>query len=198
MSDVLLALAVVAASMVVAALSLTALTVWLLCRRNRVHPRSRTGAPLVWLVSPVLGARTHRRLRGAVRLTTTHGPWSPALRDQVDELHEQAIRVDAHVVRLARLPRAERGRQLRQLTPRVVLVERTAVRLVGLARPTTVAPAGWAGDDLDDLAERIDLIDQARVELGAPGVDPPVTATSGEPWVAAHAPRGHRTPVSAR
>ena len=170
MNDVLMALVVLVVASIVVTLAAAALGVWILCRTNRVHPRSRAGAPVVWLVSPARPARTHRRLRSSVRSTLGHPDWPDALRDALDELHEHAVRLDTELVRVARLPRPDRRREVAALGSQVVLVERTAVRLVGLARtpPTAVAAGAAPGEDgLSTLVERVRLIEAARHELAA-------------------------------
>jgi hypothetical protein len=39
---------------------------WRLRRRNRLHPKVATMAPLIWLAHPGAPARMHRRLRAAI------------------------------------------------------------------------------------------------------------------------------------
>lgn len=162
-----MALAVLATAMLVAALAAVASGVWLLRRRNRVHPRRASGAPIAWLASPVPAARAHRQLRGAVRLTLADGGLPPSLSTPAGDLHQQAVRLDGELVRAARLPRTERRRRVHALRAEVLVVERTAVRLVGLARQPLVA-SGADGDALADLVERVELIASARDELAAP------------------------------
>jgi hypothetical protein len=165
MEEVLLALAVMttAALLTVAGSLLGAL--WYLRRRNRVHPRHRSAAPLSWLASPLPAARAHRQLRAAVRLTSAG--LSPALGEQADLLGRHAVGLDAELVHAARLPRHHRRQRVRALQGQVVVVERTAVQLVDLSRrPATPSPAP-PEEELARLAERVGLVAAARDELAA-------------------------------
>jgi len=165
MEEVLAALAV----LTVAALATAAVGVlgalWALRRRNRVHPRHRSAAPLTWLASPAAAARAHRQLRGAVALTRSGV--APALADQAAELGRHAVGLDAELVHAARLPRPHRRQRVRALQAHVLVVERTAVQLVDLSRrPATPCPPAPT-DELARLAERVGLVAAARDELAA-------------------------------
>lgn len=167
MQEVLLALVVVT----VAALSTAAAGfvggLWFLRRRNRVHPRHRSAAPLTWLASPLPAARAHRRLRDAVRLT--HTGLCPALGEPADQLGRHAVALDAELVHAARLPRADRRAHLRSLQAHVAVVERTAVQLVELSRRPADPSAPGPADELAQLAERVSLVAAARDELARAG-----------------------------
>lgn len=157
----LLVLAALLAMGLVTGLAVLATIFWWLRRQNRVHLRHRTEAPLTWLASPAPAARAHRQLRGAVRLTAVD-TLPPALREPAFELQAEAVRLDAELVRAARLPSGERKPRVRALRARSCVVERTAVQLVDLARrPVSPTPP----DPLDDLVERLDLVARARADL---------------------------------
>jgi hypothetical protein len=167
MEEVLLALAVITVATSTAVAASLLACVWHLRRRNRVHPRHRSAAPLSWLVSPAAAARAHRQLRSAVRLTCVGGGVSPALEAQAAQLGHHAVGLDAELVHVARLPRAHRRPRLRQLQERVVVVERTAVQLVDLSQRPAPPSGPSPADDLALLAERVGLISKARDELAA-------------------------------
>jgi hypothetical protein len=183
MAEVLLALVALTISCLLATVATVAGTCWWLRKRNRVHPRRRSAAPLTWLASPVAPARAHRQLRGAVRLTL-EPPLPSALAVQAAELHDQAALIDTELVHAARLPRPDRHRRMRPLQGRVAVLERTAVQLVDLARhpaPDAATAPGAAPDGLSDLAERVGLLAQARDELAR--LTMPRLPT-GSPWSA--------------
>ena len=121
---------------------------WRLGRANRVSPAVKSPAPLHWLWHPGRAARLHRRLRAAVAMI--HLSPSPRSREapslSVDELRReleyQAVELDQHLVIAVRHPRSHRRGLLASLDVQVVEVERLAVRLSNMSRPTGHAVVG--------------------------------------------------------
>jgi hypothetical protein len=149
---------------------------WRLGRANRVSPAVKSPAPLHWLWAPMRAARLHRRLRAAVAMI--HLSPSPRTREapslSVDELRReleyQAIELDQHLVIAVRHPRSHRRGLLASLDVQVVEVERLAVRLSNMSRPTGTPSSGWAGpvtppEMLERMSQQLDLLDAAQSEL---------------------------------
>ena len=159
--EIVIALAVGAASFVVATLALSAVALWALRKRNRVHPSVASAAPLAWLAAPSPAARLHRRLRGTIGLVRTRRGWPTTLCPLIDGVADQAVLLDAELVVLSHVSRAERRRRLGELADRVTNLERTTLRLVALRDRSSAA----AEARLDQLVERVSLLEQAHDDL---------------------------------
>ncbi len=148
---------------------------WRLDRRNRVSPNHPSSAPMLWLWSPTRPAVLHRRLRRTVQLTRlgVAPPSSadpelsvPRLREQ---LEQQSVVLDHHVVMSSRLPRPHRRVALRQLDHQVVGLEHLARRLTNLdQRPHGVQASGWhqsPAEALNRLSDDLHLLEEAQAEI---------------------------------
>jgi hypothetical protein len=127
-----------------------ALVRWRLRRRNRVHPRIASPAPLRWLVAPSAPARLHRRLQTTVRVASTHtGRLVPA------EIAEHAVELDRRVVLASRQPFSGRGATLRELAAEADELDRLAL---AVTRPLDRLAVG-------DAHERLSALASARAEV---------------------------------
>lgn len=171
-SQLLLAAFLFAAGAFLLTGSVGLMILWRLRRRNRLHPRWPTTAPLVWLVHPGAAARLHRRLRAAV---ATAGYRAPRRRrhtlpqSSVDELvlslvHEAAA-IDEQVVVAGRAPRAVRRQLVAVTAPHVAQIERLAARLAVLVSVDARPGAIPAADSLRTLEDRIDVLEVSRQEI---------------------------------
>jgi hypothetical protein len=148
MGDVVAVLLVVGALVVAPAV----LVRWRLHRRNRVHPKVASPAPLRWMVSPAAPARLHRRLQTTVRVASVHAPKRP-----LSDVALQAIELDRRVVLTARQPYGARGPALRSLLAEADELDRLAL---AVNRPFDALAVGDPVDRLSALAE-------ARAEVDA-------------------------------
>jgi hypothetical protein len=153
--------------------SSTAVVLWRLRRRNRVHPRVASAAPLSWLASPGRAARLHRRLRAAVaaaqfrpgpRRRRRHLMPAGRVHELVTELVQEAVAVDDQLVQAALAPAAVRRHLLAMLETHVVHVECLARRLAAL-RPDAGRSAASSAAALRSLGERVDALEDARSEI---------------------------------
>jgi len=148
---------------------------WRLDRRNRVSPNHPSSAPMMWLWSPARPALLHRRLRRtvqmsrlAVALPSANDPELsvPRLREQ---LEQQSVVLDHHVVLSSRLARPHRRVALRQLDHQVTELEHVARRLTSLdQRPPGVRSSGWhqsPDDALARLSDDLHLLEEAQAEV---------------------------------
>lgn len=154
MKDVLLWLGVALVGSGAAMVSLLFTTIWGLRRHNRLHPRVRGHAPLIWLGSPSAAARLHRRLRATVRATRAGGR-----NELIEALHRAALDIDAQLTVAARLPLPERRLRMAQLAEQTAQVERSARRIVELRG------GGRRSDGLAELDERLTMLEAAHREL---------------------------------
>jgi hypothetical protein len=168
-------MAVMALAAFVFGLTLVASTAALLVvlrRRNRVVPRVRTRAPLMWLWSLSAPARAHRRLRRAIAATRAAvgqgaeaGLAVDGLADCVDELQRLAVEADGRLVVAARFNPAVRRAMLRGLRPEIDEIELLGARVAA----TVVSRAGAREERLADVVarvtERLDALDAAHLEL---------------------------------
>jgi hypothetical protein len=155
-----------------------AASVWLLARHNRVVPGAKTGAPLHWLAAPSRAASAHRRLRRAVdgaRAALGGMPADIPVRGDVAScvavLERQAVDLDHRLVVAARCPAATRWRLVNDLDPQVREVERIGARLAEVAVMVSPKPVG-AGEELEILNQRLQVLSDARAELDAMEEEP--------------------------
>ncbi len=152
MSDLLTALLsigiVVALGMVVPVLIVR----WRLRRRNRVHPKVASPAPLRWLVVPSTPARLHRRLQTTVRVASVHSG-----RELPLAVADHAVELDRRVVLAARQPYASRAAALRALRAEADELDRLAL---SIRRPLD-------RDAVGDPYERLATLAEAHAELDA-------------------------------
>ena len=152
MSDLLTALLsigiVVALGMVVPVLVVR----WRLRRRNRVHPKVASPAPLRWLVVPSTPARLHRRLQTTVRVASVHSG-----RELPVAVADHAVELDRRVVLAARQPYASRAAALRALRAEADELDRLAL---SIRRPLD-------RDAVGDPYERLATLAEAHAELDA-------------------------------
>ncbi len=152
MSDLLTALLsigiVIALGMVVPVLVVR----WRLRRRNRVHPKVASPAPLRWLVVPSTPARLHRRLQTTVRVASVHSG-----RELPLAVADHAVELDRRVVLAARQPYASRAAALRALRAEADELDRLAL---SIRRPLD-------RDAVGDPYERLATLAEAHAELDA-------------------------------
>ena len=154
-----------------------ALVVRSLRRRNRVVPDVRSPAPLSWLASPGQGARLHRRLRAAVA-TARLAEWrereaaasvetDPGVAAVSAGIQQHAAALDRHLVVAATAPRSQRRALLQPLGTQIDQVEELAARMARNVAVADVDPPRLSHHPLplDDLAESLDALEQARAEI---------------------------------
>jgi len=140
---------------------------WRMRRQLRIRPDLATRAPTAWLLSTSEPARLHRRLRriaASARLSAAAGGEATATVAAL--VQDQAVQLEASLVALSRVWRAERQAR-RDLAARVAELERLTVRLATGATAASAATELGPGtlNGLADLRDRLDALDQARQEL---------------------------------
>jgi hypothetical protein len=149
-------------------------------RRNRVSPSQRAPVPTMWLWSPALAARLHRRLRASVTVAgmaaarDPQGETGALARD----LEKAALATDARLADVGRLSLASRRQALPALAGEVDRVEWLAMRLSALST-SAAEPVRLPGEPtaIEQLANRLDHLEAARDEVRAverrAGLEPP-------------------------
>lgn len=152
--------------------SLGLVALWRLRRRNRLHPRWPTMAPLVWLVHPGVPARLHRRLRAAVSTAHYRAPGrgrhkvpSSSVDELVVELLHEANALDEQIVLAGRAPRSIRRRLLAVTAPQVDKLEAIAGRLAVLVSAAARPGGAPAANAIQALEDRLDAIEVSRQEI---------------------------------
>lgn len=140
-------------------------------RANEVVPGVPTTAPVAWAGAHTPEAKLHRRLRDAVRSLRAQGD-SPAVVEHRTALEQAAVDLDAHLVAVAALPSRVRDEPLARVAAAVAALEETAAAVALRGGDPLAASAGAAV--VDEVAERLRLLDAARAELDA--AVPDVTA----------------------
>ena len=148
------------------------IALWRLRRRNRLHPKWPTMAPLSWLVHPGLAPRLHRRLRAAVA-TAHHRPPgrgrhkipSSSVDELTLELLHEATALDEQIVLAGRAPRSIRRQLLAVTAPQVTKLEAIAGRLAVLVSASARPGGAPAASALQALEDRLDAIEVSRQEI---------------------------------
>lgn len=162
-------------------LLLAAGAVWLgwrtIQRRNRVSPRRPGQAPMLWMWSPALAARLHRRLRSAAALARMvvgrhdgrrggRSPDASRLDTMATELEGEAVALDDHLALVGRMRADQRRRALPAVVAEVARIEALASRLsmVHLDTGVDVRLAEQAST-LHQLAVELDHLEEANDAL---------------------------------
>lgn len=154
-------------AMVAAVAAVTALLAWRWLRRRNAVGRHRR-APVAWLWSPGRAARLHRRLIRAWYTADHAGRGMGSLRAPATALEARAEILDAELVALAASGGLRRGRVYADVFGRVVELERLTGRLASTSRRLDALVPRIPEDP---VAERLDALDAALLELSPP---PPI------------------------
>lgn len=133
-------------------------------RMNRVVPRVRSSAPMVWLVSPSRPARMHRQLR-SLGTWVTH-PEPKAHRHLWKDVVAEIVAADAELVVAARANPRIRTAELDVVGARIGRLEDLAGRLRNLDRFQTDDTARRPPSDaIEVLEHRLANLEQAHHDL---------------------------------
>lgn len=151
---------------------------------NEVVPGVPTSAPASWAGAHSPEARLHRRLRDAVvGLRAQTGIADAAA--EVSALETAALELDDQLVAVAALPARVREAPLAQIAAAITALEDTAEALAlrGATEGTYGERSGNGRGRVDEVAERLRLLDAARAELDAavPDLTRPGAAGQVEP-----------------
>ncbi len=124
--------------------------------KQELVPGHKSAAPLNWNGSPKREAVQHRRLVKA--MTLARSVHSPA---EAMNLGQQAVRIEQELVRAALLPKANKKAALDNTDELVSAVEELAA---GAFERNSSMPT--IQTDLSELRERLQLLAEARRELG--------------------------------
>lgn len=167
--ELLVALLVVMLVSALVVMLAVALGVRAVQKRNRVSPDVATPAPTTWLGAPGAGARLHRRLRTAVsvaRAACATATTAPHLADLTAELEREAVALDTHLVIASRIKGRQGREQMAALAQQVLKVEQVASQVSLLAAQAQAPLIGQGqASALDDLAQQLDRLEQARHEV---------------------------------
>lgn len=154
---------------------------------NQVVAGIATSAPAAWAGGHTSEARLHRRLRDVARAQRAA---LPGVNDLGGSLEREALALDERLIAVAALPESVRAEPLAEVAAAVDAIEQAAAALASAGAPALPGSTG-----VDDIAERLRLLAEARAELAAaapggplPGLSEPAAAdrpAAGED----HAPR---------
>jgi hypothetical protein len=160
---------------------------WRLRRRNRLHPRWPTMAPLSWLVHPGRPARLHRRLRHAVATAHYRAPGrgrhkvpGSSVDELIQELLHEATALDEQLVLAGRAPRPVRRRLLAVAAPQVDKLEMLAARLAVLVSASARPGGAPAATMILTLEDRLDALEVSRQEIADLEAALHIDLTAGE------------------
>jgi len=134
--------------------------------------RRRPGVPISWQTNQSVAAELHRRMhrsvdrtRRAVGDARRRGVPTESHEGLVDDLAATARALDDQLVLASKLPFKARHTALLGLRYRIVALERTGER-IGRAAIEAASPlVDGVDESLARINDRLDLVDEARVEL---------------------------------
>lgn len=132
-------------------------------------PGTPAKAPANWFGSHEPEAKLFRRLQEAIRGVHSLGQEQPGSLETVMSIERQALRLEEQLMAAGHIADRLKPDVLAQLDGAVAQIEEIAAAVIG--RETGMLGSG-VKKELDQLAERLHLIDRARAELdeGEPGV----------------------------
>jgi hypothetical protein len=144
--------------------------------RNEVSPLHRLRPPTNWLASPTACGRLHRRLRSAVaalhlvlpvrRRRRRRRQEPSALEELAREIEAQAVVLDRDLIVVDRLRGPSAVAARKALAEQVGTIEELAHRVTAAARAAEHVPGTPPTPEaLAAVAERLDVLDEARAEL---------------------------------
>ncbi len=153
-------------------------------RSNQIVPGVPSPAPASWAGAHTPEARLHRRLRDAVSGLRAQADVGVSEAERHD-LEQAALDIDAQLVAIAALPERLRADHLATAEAAVTALEDAAGTLLAEA---VKRGGSAAGGRLEEVAERLRLLEAARAELDR-AVPPPGGAAPG--GSASHHHHGH-------
>lgn len=166
MSSIVLAvlfIAVAAAAAGAAAVALGAQRVKQNARRGQeIAPGQRSAAPLGWAGAHTPEARLHRRLGQAMSGLRQATEDDPMVTANVDVIEREALRIEHQLVAASHLPARLKDPAIEELSVAVDQIEDVSAQLI---LHSAELSAGDVTTRLDELSERLQLLDQARAEL---------------------------------
>lgn len=130
--------------------------------KNQVVPGTLSPAPANWFGSHEPEAKLHRRVRDAAAGLRATAASDPMMADTIASIDREAVRLDEQIVAAARMPERHKLEALEGLEGAVVQFEDMTAGLI--TRSSGVGPTDVKAE-LDALAERLDLVAEARAEL---------------------------------
>ena len=130
--------------------------------KNQVAPGMLTPAPDNWFGSHEPEAKLHRRVRDAAAGLRATAASDPTMADTTASIDREAVRLDEQIVAASRMPESHKAEALETLEASVKQFEDMTAGLI--SRSSGLA-ATDVPSELDSLAERLDLVAEARAEL---------------------------------
>lgn len=130
--------------------------------RNQVVPDMLSSAPSNWHGSHEPEAKLHRRVRDAAAGLRATAASDPTMTETMQSIDREAVRLDQQIVAASRMPERHKEEALTTLEDAVLQFEDMTTSLI-------TRSSGVGGEnvksELDALAERLDLVAEARAEL---------------------------------
>lgn len=169
----LLVVVVVAAAAGGAALMLGAQRVKQNARRSQeIAPGQRSEAPLGWAGAHTPEAKLHRRLGAAMNGLRSATNDDALVSANVSVVEREALKIEQQLVAASHLAERLKGPAIAELSQAVDQIENVSAQLI---QRSAELSAGDVRDQLDDLSQRLALLDEARAELD----DGPTPGTLG-------------------
>ncbi|MGH1505450.1 MAG: hypothetical protein ACRBI6_18000 [Acidimicrobiales bacterium] len=131
-------------------------------RSLQIVPGVELDVPANWYGSHEAEARLHRRLRDAVASVRSAAASDASLAVTLGQLEEHALRLDRHLINIARLPASTRQPQVAEATRAVETFEElTAQTITG----ATSFAVDSSTSDLTRLTEELGALEAARQEV---------------------------------
>lgn len=141
-------------------------------RSQQIAPGQRSAAPLGWAGAHTPEAKLHRRLGEAMSGLRKATEDDPLVTVNVDVVEREALKIESQLVAASHLPGRLKGPALDELGVAVDQIEDVSAQLI---QRSAELSAGDVKAQLDELSERLHLLDEARTELDQ-GPTPGTTA----------------------
>lgn len=125
-------------------------------------PGTPSGAPAHWFGSHEPEAKLFRRLQEAVKGLHAMGQANPQALETVISVEHQAQRLEDQLVAASHIADRLKPQVIAQLDSAVAQIEEIAASVIG--RESGMVNSG-VKKELDALAERLDVLDRARIEV---------------------------------
>jgi len=129
---------------------------------QEIAPGQRSAAPLGWAGAHTPEAKLHRRLGDAMSGLRKATDDDPIVGPNVNVVEREALKIEQQLVSASHLASRLKGPAIEELSIAVDQIENVSAQLI---QRSAELSAGDVKAQLDELSERLHLLDEARAEL---------------------------------
>ncbi len=144
-------------------------------RSQEIAPGQRSAAPLGWAGAHTPEAKLHRRLGEAMSGLRSSTDDDALVSANVTVVEREALKIEQQLIAASHLAERLKGPAISELSQAVDQIENVSAQLI---QRSAELSAGDVRAQLDDLSQRLALLDEARAELDE-GPTPGTAGTQG-------------------